>query len=291
MIVFFRAGRLGNQIIQYAALKSIFPSQLLILFGLDELRSFCSSEMLSVHVPGHKSIFRFFRRAFRLAGKMRLITVVTEIQIDGAYILNIKSGLIRSVRFVEESYFQHKQVTSIDLKYSIIAEAFCVNQNNGLPESKSNSYFVHVRRGDYLTWPTADSPAALPINWFMAAMDRIRRRDAQAKFLVFSDDIEYCKMNFRAHDVEVASGGTERDDLLKMASCNGGILSPSSFSWCAASAIASRWKKNSSDGGNCPILIAPKLWAGHRLGRWLPAGFESDQIEYIEVEGDSSLQD
>lgn len=54
-----------------------------------------------------------------------------------------------------------------------------------------------------------------------------------AKFLVFSDDIPWCKEQEIFKDCEF-SVGTEIEDLNRMASCQGIIMANSSFSWWAA---------------------------------------------------------
>ncbi|MBT4927482.1 hypothetical protein HON17_04635 [bacterium] len=37
MIIFFEKGQLGNQILQYTALKEIYPNDRLVLFGFKDL--------------------------------------------------------------------------------------------------------------------------------------------------------------------------------------------------------------------------------------------------------------
>ena len=52
------------------------------------------------------------------------------------------------------------------------------------------------------------------------------------KFLVFSDDIDWCKKQPIFKDCEF-SEGTELEDLNLMASCKHNIIANSSFSWWA----------------------------------------------------------
>ena len=55
------------------------------------------------------------------------------------------------------------------------------------------------------------------------------------KFLVFSDDINFCKEYFKGNDnVQVMEGGTELEDLNMLASCSGIIGANSSYSYWAA---------------------------------------------------------
>ncbi len=53
------------------------------------------------------------------------------------------------------------------------------------------------------------------------------------KFLVFSDDLDFCRNYFQGENFEFFAG-TELEDLNKMASCKANIIANSSFSWWAA---------------------------------------------------------
>lgn len=99
---------------------------------------------------------------------------------------------------------------------------------------------MHIRRGDYVNNPFYVD--LLKTNYYLESM-KLFPND---KFLIFSDDIEYCKKIF-ASDCEFSEGLNEIDDLNKMASCKGIIMANSSFSWWAA--YLSKAK-----------VIAPKLW-------------------------------
>ena len=86
---------------------------------------------------------------------------------------------------------------------------------------------IHVRRGDYVGNP-----------YYVDLMDTEYYEDAMdlfpgEKFLVFSDDIEWCKQQEIFKDCEFIHG-TELTDMNDMASCSGQIIANSSFSWWAA---------------------------------------------------------
>lgn len=54
------------------------------------------------------------------------------------------------------------------------------------------------------------------------------------KFLIFSDDLDWCKQKFIGEKFEFSEGRTEEQDLKLMASCCHNIIANSSFSWWAA---------------------------------------------------------
>lgn len=91
-----------------------------------------------------------------------------------------------------------------------------------------NKVAIHVRRGDYVN------------NRFyvdLTQTDYYERAMAQfpdSEFLVFSDDIEWCKGQEIFKDCSFSEGNDEVTDLNLMASCKGIIMANSSFSFWGA---------------------------------------------------------
>jgi len=281
LILFFRAGRLGNQIIQYSGLRKFFPNDCIILIGMPEIGAIQNRLPSTVQMPIRGFLFLVIRKCARALVRVRLVTAAREMNTDGLYRLKKKPGLFRSVIVIEEAYFQNELAIQLhDIDMSLL-EGFSRATPASTHGSENHQYFLHVRRGDYLTWPSLDHPAALPDKWFFAAMKYIKSRDRAAKFLVFSDDPDYCVEKFTSPDVFVQARASEVSDLTVMGSCAGGILSPSSFSWSAAAAI---FRQSILKGSEPPLLVAPKFWAGHRTKRWFPPSFISHGIHYIEVD-------
>ena len=69
-------------------------------------------------------------------------------------------------------------------------------------------------------------------------------------FLVFSDDIAWCKDNFKGFDITFVEGEEDFIDLYLMARCRNNIIANSSFSWWAAWLNPDPHKK----------VIAPAMW-------------------------------
>lgn len=91
---------------------------------------------------------------------------------------------------------------------------------------------IHVRRGDFLVNPTHFPP--IEVSYVEAAMRKIRN----GRYMVFSDDIQWCKENFRhldnsQHSLEYFTDPDERTSLCFMSSCKHHIIANSTFSWWA----------------------------------------------------------
>lgn len=118
---------------------------------------------------------------------------------------------------------------------------------------------VHVRRGD--TVFQQNEAKTLPIwqpdylAYVGAAMDLIRSKIGRCRFLVFSDDIEWCKQaGVFGRDCEFLEtnqyGENPAIDLLFMSVCSHHIVANSSYSWWAAWAVPNDEK----------ICVLPKNW-------------------------------
>ena len=85
---------------------------------------------------------------------------------------------------------------------------------------------LHVRRGDYLRHPNFHQP--LPLVYYEEAMTLTR-----PPYLVFSDDLEWCRANLRG-DCLYVEHNRDFEDLFLMATCHEHITANSTFSWWGA---------------------------------------------------------
>ena len=100
---------------------------------------------------------------------------------------------------------------------------------------------IHVRRGDYVNNPFYVD--LMTTDYYEKAMELFPNEG----FLVFSDDIEWCKKQDIFKGCEFSEGRTEVEDMNLMAGCKGVIIANSSFSW---------WGAYLSSGK----VIAPLMW-------------------------------
>lgn len=108
-----------------------------------------------------------------------------------------------------------------------------------------DSVSVHIRRGDYLTLSHKHPP--ISIEWYENSMSRLKNKT----FYFFSDDIDWCKINFEHHkNCVFISYGNETDDLKAMANCEHQIMSSSTYAL---------WGYFLNLNPN-KIGIIPKLW-------------------------------
>ena len=117
------------------------------------------------------------------------------------------------------------------------------------PINKSNSVSLHVRRGDYLNLKNI---GVLDVDYYIKAVEYIRKNVEKPTFYIFSDDLEWCKnsLGFLDDCIYVDWTQTEIDDLKLMSFCRHNIIANSSFSWWGA------WLNQNPK----KTVIAPKGW-------------------------------
>lgn len=112
---------------------------------------------------------------------------------------------------------------------------------------------IHVRRGDYVQHAGSFPPIT---NQYISAAYNYFPEDA--KYLVFSDDIEWCKNNWRGDWLTFVDEPDERKALSLMASCGHHIIANSTFSWWAA------YLGHNTD--RIVISPSPETWFGPTSG-------------------------
>ncbi len=109
---------------------------------------------------------------------------------------------------------------------------------------------VHLRRTDYVTKQAQGGPFhSLGSDYYARAMAQF---GPGADYLLFSDDLDWCRENMRGDNIFYCSTGRALDDLLRMMQCDHHIIANSTFSWWAA------WLDRKAD----KIVIAPQRWFG-----------------------------
>jgi hypothetical protein len=161
------------------------------------------------------------------------------------------SGMNLGGYFQSEKYFSHckseiREIISLksDIKINLI---------NKWKDLLINSVSIHVRRTDYLT--KQHYHPCPTIDYFLEGIKIVRSKFKVDNILVFSDDIEWCKNNFKNDNFIFVENQQEYEDVFLMSFCEHNIISNSSFSWWAS------WLNNNEE----KIIIAPKQWFGKNL--------------------------
>jgi hypothetical protein len=110
--------------------------------------------------------------------------------------------------------------------------------------------FLHVRRNDYLLPRNAIHNVDLR-QYYKDAIAYVKGRRPDVRFLVFSDDIAWCRAQAVFEGMEFCDEAHEVTALVKMSQCRvGGITANSSFSWWGV--ILNRNPDK--------IVVMPKQW-------------------------------
>jgi hypothetical protein len=134
----------------------------------------------------------------------------------------------------------------------------------------SESIMLHIRRGDYVSSPSAAQiHGALSIDYYLKAIEVMQLRKSDGHFFIFSDDLAWARTmlpaNLPVTFIEnSADENAAAQELQLMRACKNHIIANSSLSWWGA------WLTNNSDG----LVIAPNRWMADSsldLGNLLPS--------------------
>jgi len=154
--------------------------------------------------------------------------------------------------FQSEKYFEkHKEYIKFYLKIKNDLFTNYVNIYKNM-----NICSIHVRRGDYVSIGQTHPLNPHPLQSLEYYKEAIKIINAD-KYLVFSDDINWCKENFIGDnyifvDNKISSLENDIFEMQLMSTCKNNIIANSSYSWWAAYFNENKDKK----------VIAPKLWFG-----------------------------
>lgn len=283
MIIFFEWGKLGNQLFQYQGLRKHFPEHEIIFFGCEELKNYFDNVLASfVIIKPHlkKVLFYLLKNFFLLLVKLKVIGEIKSLSKD-EHKLYIHRGLFFNIYFAHSIFFQHNNCIKDIIDFPIIKKKFLNFSKDWLKKKKIFFYkkrlvFVHIRRGDYLIWPSTKFPAAVKLSWYKKAMQIIGCKIKKPIFIIMSDDLSYIKSVFKESNCVIISNNETAVDLAIMSMCSYGILSPSSFAWWGAF-----FARSTNTSKNFSYFIAIKYWAGHQLKKWFPRNFQANWITYI----------
>jgi len=160
---------------------------------------------------------------------------------------NLNGNVFLANYFQSEKYFKDQEN---EIRELFSFECKISDEIKELLETK-NTCSIHVRRGDYLKSPSHHPTQNM--NYYMKA---IKQMPKDSVFLIFSDDIEWCKNNFPdlPEKFIFVGGNKDYEDLYIMSRCTNNIICNSTFSWWGA------WLNKNDE----KIVVAPSedKWFG-----------------------------
>lgn len=152
--------------------------------------------------------------------------------------------------FQSEKYFAHNRKKILEwCKISPEIMNIIEFKYPDLLSKKTTS--IHVRRGDYVR--LSGSHFVQNKTYFDSAIQMMK--DITDIFVVFSDDINWCKENFVGNNFIFVDDEKDYIEMSLMSLCKNNIISNSSFSWLAA------WLNENED----KKVIGPSKWFGPSL--------------------------
>lgn len=219
-------GGLGNILFQLLAGYS---------YAKETNKQYIISEQLN-QSSGHEHISCYFSnllKNFTLQSITNDYAVYKEQGFNYNPIPNIDDDIMLAGYFQSYKYFQKYRQEIIQLL--------------DIPQKQENVCSIHIRRGDYLKLQKYHTVQDL--DYYNRAMEIIKAD----KYLVFSDDIEWCRQNFIGEEFEFYNESPYKD-LIMMSRCKDNIVANSTFSWWGA------WLNNNPN----KKVIMPKNWFGPR---------------------------
>jgi hypothetical protein len=233
-------GGIGNQLFQYATARALMKTGDLLLFNIDSYegdyleRKF---KLLNFNIKGSVITSKWFKKVFIPKTKFNLLIdklgLYSFIKENGFFIhreLKIKTKLYTSMLgfWQSEIYFS-------EIRKELLAE-LTPKVIHELPEilKTENTVAVHVRRTDYLN---DERYGFIGERYYNDAIAIVKQKIEKPVFILFSDDIEWCKKTFNQETILFCADSHFNEDyqqLYLMSMCKHQIIANSSFSWWGA---------------------------------------------------------
>lgn len=232
-------GRLGNQMFQFAAAKAAALN--------------CSAAF-AIPVENHE-LNKHFNLNCKQYSLQQNSHLINKLKIYNETIFNYDSkiesigdGTDLAGYFQSEKYFKKiEQEIRQDFNFKEDIKNNCVTYINLFKEKHGKEIVsLHVRRTDYVN--LQNFHPLCTAEYYNNAMQQFK----DAVYLVFSDDITWCKENLKNGNYIFSENKTAAEDLCSMSLCDHNIIANSSFSWWGA------WLNQNSN----KKVVAPQRWFG-----------------------------
>src|SRR6266496_4880131 len=267
MIIIKLDGGMGNQLFQYAAGKYL-SLKLDTNLKLDcDTYSENKQRQYSLHHFNTEEIFctkrekKMLKRKEYFRNKLKMIGFSTSAYWWTEpnpgyhdYIQHLTGNVYLEGFWQSEKYF--KPIENIIRNEFMVKESPSELNRHYLDEiGYVNAVSLHVRRGDYVSDEVTNAVHGVcGIDYYREAINRMASDVNDPHFFIFSDDMEWTKVNLSIDRYPVTyidhNAAADYEDLRLMYSCKHHIIANSSFSWWGA------WLNNYTE----KKVIAPKKW-------------------------------
>ena len=272
MIIVNVYGGLGNQMFQYAtayALSRATQQDLKLdtqRFKKDALRDFelscftletvrATQEEVTSLRTYEESLFEKLLRKLKGTKKTLAASYIKEkfYHFDET-LLSVKSECYLDGYWQSEKYFSMYRE---EILKQFTAKNNLHNDSQVYIEKMQNtpSVSLHIRRGDYVSNPDANSFHGLcSLAYYKSAVEEMNRQIPNAHYFIFSDDLVWAKENLTFIDqisfVDLGEDVPDYEEIILMSQCEHNVIANSSFSWWGA------WLGEIERR----VVIAPKQW-------------------------------
>lgn len=286
MISCMLQGRLGNQMFQYAFLRSLqeqgYDNEINLCFELiysgSNRQNGWENSLKYFKVCDYKSTKQFGLSPIQKIGKKINYFFLrrnrkTEIQEQQYELSRIKFFNKLGFFWLNQGYYEFQKsnwknkeaigcfesAKYFDNIKEKIQEEFTpkydkLEKNELLYDSieNSESVCITIRRGDFLSDKYSKRFCVCTEDYFYRGIEYMKKHLNNPKFFVFSDDVEWCKNNMKFPEDTQFEDGTDPiwEKLRLMYSCKHFIISNSTFSW---------WAQYLSRNDE-KIVVAPNKW-------------------------------
>lgn len=267
MILFLADGRLGNQLFQYAFLKTIQTNnEKILVSGFEELiEVFEIKGIININKKNRLLKFLLYKLLKPILNFLSDINALSSMAVHHEKILgkyrrestkvNRNKGYLRSLTFIKlgffqsEAFFDKEVVSPIKIKNNYIDAA---NKFLGDIPKNSHKVFIHIRRSDYKNYKVYGKSTLLPMSYFEQQIEWFKKNKENSFFVFLSDDCDFIEKEFADLDNKIISTNNDMGtDFAIMTCCNSAILSPSSFGWWGSYMMEQR-----------DVVFAPMYWLG-----------------------------
>jgi hypothetical protein len=289
-------GRLGNQMFQYATIRTIAESKGYKFCYQEPSLTFLNSiKEITRSILGKPNRYNFcnISEYFDLSDKFSVINRFNQLAWNLGDSKN-KTNYIEKDHINQVADISNIQDwTEVD-GYFQSQEYFLANRDNIIkwftPRSKylkrldflENSLIginrqvccVHIRRGDYKTIKYAGKEEgwALPVEYYNRAIAQVNN-DVNLTIFI-TDDPQWVDTHFSwVKPRFITKEETAVVDMFLMTKCRYNIIANSTFSWWGA------WLNEKPD----KVVIAPKYFLGWAERKWSPIGIKVSNWQYINL--------